>query len=223
MMRRIRPVLLALLGAGVLGSATALLGSIWADILYGRRGVQYTDVIGSLAILGVPLLTAYLVQFELRIRIDGRAQLAALERQYPGAVVFTTQAVPATTAELDRIRALAGADGPTVRADHRALTVTVGQYDVSVWAGRHEPRRLALIPVRDIALVSTGATPITEGLTRQRLLPSIVVWLTSGERLLLPVLIVRPTVVKPTFDNVHAITFAINRTLRRTGTHTPLP
>jgi hypothetical protein len=213
-MRRIYVVLIALMAVLLVCGGAALLGSRWAQIADGSRPVREEDVLASIAILFAPFLAVYLVRFERRVRVDGRGQLAALERLFPGAVIFTTQAVPETATALTRIRGLQGMPGPVVRADHRVLTVTVSRYDVSVWDGRHEPRRLVLIPARDIVGVSPAETPVIAGLDRQRMLPSVAVWSGNSERLVLPMLVVRPRVVKPSAQDVAAVVDRIGQTLQ---------
>ena len=214
-MRRIYIVLLGIVLAAIFCAAAAALGSTWAEILNGDRAVRMRDLLATVALIAVPFVAAYLVQFERSVRVDGRAQHAALVRLHPGAVIFTTQAVPETTAALNGIRGLVGAVGPKVKANHRPLTVTVSQYDLSVWEGRHEPRRLVMIPARDIGQISYAETPIVSGVQRQRMLPSVGVWSTSGGRLIvLPVLVVQPRVVKPSVDDVRAVVGEVGRALR---------
>jgi hypothetical protein len=212
-MRRIFVVLLIAAVAALFCLAAASLGPAWAQIVSGERAVSKPVVLGSIAVLAAPFLTAYVVRFERRVRVEGRAQLAALERLYPGSVIFTAQAVPETAAGLTRLRTLAGASGPAVRADHRPLTVTVSRYDVSVWEGRHEPRRLALIPARVVVQVSLAGTPVLVGLDKRKMLPSVGFWLRDGSRLVLPALVVRPRVVKPGVEEVGAIAHAAARAL----------
>jgi hypothetical protein len=213
-MRRIYVVLLGTVLALLICAAAATLGSIWAQILNGGRTVRIRDMLASVALIAFPFLVAYLVKFERRVRVDGRAQHAALARLHPGAVIFTTQAVPETARGLDGLRALAAGAGPRVKADHRPLTVTVNQYGLSVWEGSHKPRPLAMILAHDIGQISYAETPVVAGIGRQRKLPSLGVWSTSGSRLVLPVIVVQPRMMKPSADDVRAVVGEVGRALR---------
>ena len=213
-MRSIYMALLGIVVALLICAGAAALGSTWAEILNGDRVLRIRDVLASVALIAFPFLVAYLVKFERGVRVDGRAQHTALVRLHPGAVIFTTQAVPETARGLDGLRALAGVAGPRVKADHRPLTVTVNQYGLSVWEGRHEPRRLAMILASDIGQIAYMETPIVSGIQRQRMLPSVAVWSTSGSRLILPVIVVQPRAMKPSVDDVRAVVGEVGRALR---------
>ena len=213
-MRRILVVLLGVVIALLICAGAASLGSTWAEILNGDRVLRIRDVLTSVAIIAFPFLAAYLVRFERGVRVDGRAQHTALARLHPEAVIFTIQAVPETARGLDGLRALAGVAGPRVKADHRPLTVTVNQYGLSVWEGRHTPRPLAMILAHDIGQVSYAETAVVAGFARQRMLPSVGVVTTSGSRLVLPVIVVQPRVAKPGADDLRAVVGEVGRALR---------
>jgi hypothetical protein len=204
-MRRIYGIALLLaLFAAACWVAVVLAGT-WSEILRGERAVRYPDLLGTVAVLLTPFLIVYLVRFERRIGIAGRAQHEALGRLFPGTVMFTTQAFPETVATLGNIRRFSASQAPQLKADHRALTVTVTPSDLSVWDGLDAPRRIAMIPTAEIASIGYAEIPVLAGLSKSRIVPAVEVRSHTGGSLLLPVLLVWPRTVKPTPDDVRAI------------------
>lgn len=185
--------------------ATATLAAAWPEILRGERIVTYPELAGTLAVLATPFVIVYLVRFERRVAIAGRAQHDALTRLFPDAVIFTTQAFPETVSTLDGIRRFSGSEAPRLKADHRALTVTVTHSDLSVWDGLDAPRRIAMIPAREIGATTFAGAAVLVSPTKTRMVPAVGVRLRSGARLVLPVLVVSPRAVKPTEDDVRAV------------------
>jgi hypothetical protein len=212
-----RRIYLVLFGVGLVllfSAGAAFLASTWAQVVNGDQAVRIRDVLASVALIAFPFVAAHLVKFERAVRVDGRALHTALVRLHPGAVVFTTQAVRETATALDDLRGVAGVTGPGVKADHRPLGVTVDQYGLCVWEGKHEPRRLAMLLARDIGQVAYTETPVVAGVPLRRMLPSVGVWSTGGIRLVLPVIVVQPRFSKPGVDDVSAVVGEVGRALR---------